>query len=228
MAPDTPTYQSSRLTRFLNDLALRPNDPPHDSEEPNFGAAARRASKMAPSISSLSNAANGSLSPSHTHPEADSFAYMETLLESLAVLGQLGTALDTVTQRLPTEIYALVESTLEEVAERSTYTRRGSTFLSVTGKDTGGMSAVFVLTPGESSMVASMGRLKVQPLPASRLRLAALESSSKQADHETLKDLFWTLYSKLDAVTQGLRIVYEVANRIGSVSPGLFIQVMCH
>ncbi|THH02605.1 hypothetical protein EW026_g281 [Hermanssonia centrifuga] len=30
-----------------------------------------------------------------------------------------------------------------------------------------------------------------------------------------MKDLFWTLYSKLDAVAQGLRVVYEVSNRIG-------------
>ena len=52
---------------------------------------------------------------------------------------------------------------------------------------------------------------------ASSLRLAALESVEKQVDHEVLRDLFWTLYSKLDAVTQGLRVVYEVSNRIGSV-----------
>ena len=53
---------------------------------------------------------------------------------------------------------------------------------------------------------------------ASTLRLAALESTSKHHDQEILKDLFWTIYSKLDAVTQGLRVVFEVANRIGSVS----------
>jgi exocyst complex component 4 len=51
---------------------------------------------------------------------------------------------------------------------------------------------------------------------ASQLRLAALESPAKHADVETLKDLFWTLYSKLDAVCQGLRVVSEVSNRIGS------------
>jgi len=55
-------------------------------------------------------------------------------------------------------------------------------------------------------------------LGASKLRLTALESSTKHADHEILRDLFWTLYSKLDAVMQGLKVVYEVANRIGSVS----------
>ena len=56
-------------------------------------------------------------------------------------------------------------------------------------------------------------------LPASTLRLAALEMSTKRMDQEVLRDLFWTLYSKLDAVAQGLRVVYEVSNRIGSVRP---------
>lgn len=61
---------------------------------------------------------------------------------------------------------------------------------------------------------ASAGSL----LKASYLRLAALELSTKRADQEIMRDFFWTLYSKLDAVAQGLRVVYEVSNRIGSVS----------
>ena len=40
---------------------------------------------------------------------------------------------------------------------------------------------------------------------------------------ETLRDLFWTTYSKLDAVLQGLRVVWEVASRIGGVS-GSFLS----
>lgn len=53
-------------------------------------------------------------------------------------------------------------------------------------------------------------------LPARALRLAALEMSTKRGDQEIMKDFFWTLYSKLDAVAQGLRVIYEVSNRIGS------------
>jgi exocyst complex component 4 len=64
-------------------------------------------------------------------------------------------------------------------------------------------------------------------LRASSLRLAALESSAKRVDHETLKDFFWTVYSKLDAVTQGLRVVYEVSNRIGSVSCNMYVPNFC-
>jgi len=63
------------------------------------------------------------------------------------------------------------------------------------------------------------GRTKPQwdaLVDASRIRLASLEYSAKKTDHEILRDLFWTVYSKLDAVLQGLRVVYEVANRIGS------------
>ena len=55
-------------------------------------------------------------------------------------------------------------------------------------------------------------------MDATHLRLTALESSTKLLDQDVLRDFFWTLYSKLIAVSEGLRVVYEVANRIGSVS----------
>lgn len=140
---------------------------------------------------------------------------METLIESLAVLGKLGNALDTVAQRLPSEIFALVETTLDEVEERAEYGRRGSVFaLNATmGRSEG---AYFLLL--NDSPAGHGSTIKGSALNASCLRLAALESSTKQVDHEILRDLFWTLYSKLDAVAQGLRVVYEVTNRVGSVS----------
>jgi exocyst complex component 4 len=154
------------------------------------------------------------------NPESDSFAYMETLLESLAVLGKLGSALDIVGQRLPGEIFSLVETTLAEVGERAEYGRRGSMFTALSGTGALKFDAIFVFPSGDttgsvgmSSSIAAKGGF----LSASNLRLAALESSSKRVDHETLKDFFWTVYTKLDAVTQGLRVVYEVSNRIGSV-----------
>lgn len=53
-----------------------------------------------------------------SNPEADSFTYMETLLEALALLGRLTSALDVVAQRVSTEIHALIENTLDEVEER--------------------------------------------------------------------------------------------------------------
>ena len=144
------------------------------------------------------------------NPESDSFAYLETLLESLAVLGKLGNALDVVTQRLPTEVYALVENTIMEVHERAEVGKR-STFYTTGVQPRSSSIYVFVGDSESTGLVQSI-------VDASNLRLAALESMEKQIDYEILRDLFWTLYSKLDAVTQGLRVVYEISNRIGSVS----------
>lgn len=213
--PSSPTSGSprhTRLTRFLSDLGMRPNDPPHDLNEPSFGSSDHRASpaQLSSSLATFSPA-------SASNPEADSFAYMETLLESLAVLGKLGSALDNVVQRLSGEIFTLVETTLDEVEERAEYGRRGSIF--ALNGSLGRSEGVYVFSSGDS--LCGLGTA-VTPkggfLKASSLRLAALEPSAKQVDHEILNDLFWTLYSKLDAVAQGLRVIYEVANRVGSVS----------
>jgi exocyst complex component 4 len=161
------------------------------------------------------------------NPESDSFAYIETLLESLAVLGKLGSALDIVAQRLPGEIFTLVETTLDEVAERAEYGRRGSVIMA--GGTTSRSDGVYIFSNGDGEHRGSIGSAVTQQggfLSASLLRLAALESSAKRVDHETLKDFFWTVYSKLDAISQGLRVVYEVSNRIGSVSRNIYIPYL--
>jgi len=181
----------------------------------------------AASFSSLSNIAHVGPSQTERNPETDSFVYIETLLESLSVLGKLGGGLDIVAQRLPSEIFALVESTVDEVSERAEYNRRTSLLFGVNAGSKNHSTYIVTSKPAVAgglplnipvSLVdttrAGHG-LQISPL---QLRLTALESSTKHADHEVLRDLFWTLYSKLDAVMQGLRIVYEVANRIGSVS----------
>ncbi|KAI6007185.1 Sec8 exocyst complex component-specific domain-containing protein [Pisolithus albus] len=195
--------QTSRLSRYLNNLASRPNDPPRDLDGANLvNQSAIRDVSM--SISSTpSQQVQGSV-----NPEADSFAYIEILLESLAILGKLGNALDTVMQRLSSELYALVEATVSEVEERAEQSKRNTVILStsVGSKSEGGYIFTSHLLPiaGASTMLVSS------------IRLAALELPAKQADHEILRDLFWTVFSKLDAVTQGLRVVFEVSNRIGS------------
>ena len=139
---------------------------------------------------------------------------METLLESLAVLGKLGNALDNIVQRLPGEIFALVETTMDEVEERAEYGRRRSLFASSPGL--GKSEGVYIFDTCHASIDATLGT-KTPLMKSSSLRLLALESLAKRADHDVLKDLFWTLYSKLDAVAQGLRVVTEVTTRIGSV-----------
>ncbi|KAG6855659.1 hypothetical protein H0H87_012345 [Tephrocybe sp. NHM501043] len=198
--PSSPTFRPSRQTRFLSELAIKPNEPPIDLSDLSVG-------NSQPSNSNLVSV------PSTTahNPEADSFAYMETLIESLAVLGKLGSALDNIAQRLPSEIFNLVEATLDEVEERTEYGRR-STMLGL-GESVGRTEGAYIFTSDNPTAASSVASVKGTYLRASCLRLAALESSSKRVEHEILKDLFWTLYSKLDAVAQGLRVVYEVANR---------------
>ena len=254
-SPASPISRPTPISKFLLDLTVRPNDPPYAIDEQNYrdstsGAALAASASSgtlgitaAQSSTSLAGMLSGTAAPPQ-NPEADSFSYIETLLEALAVLGRLGSALDVVAQKLPQEIYSLVESTLDEVEERAEFGRRSSVVSTVPGG--GRLDSSLLLTgPGASSNLAMgtgipgvsvipsaarplLGPLahRGPPLKAAVLRLAALEASTKVSDQETLRDFFWTLYSKLDAVTQGLRVVYEVANRIGSVS-GLGTVLLC-
>ena len=205
MLTQEPT--KSRLSRFLFDLTMKPNDAPVEAS----------GGHMVPITAlPLSN----SNPDSSRNPESDSFHYMEMLLEGLAVLGKLGSGLDTIAQRLPIEIYSLVGATIDEVNDRTEFSKRLAN-LSSTAAVVGPAQAVsaYIYVHGKAKHALTTGRapeLERADMAAS-LRLAALESSVKEADHEVLKDLFWTLYSKLDAVMQSLRVVYEVANRIGSV-----------
>ena len=214
-----------RYRHFLAELAVRPNDSPLDVTSASFPTTGPG------SINSFASGSNlaGIAASLNKSPESDSFSYMETLLESLAVLGKLGSALDTVAQRLPQEIYALVDSTLDEVSERADYLRKGSV-LDV-GELRTGIEDIYVVTSGpnpanlgllsSATLLSSAGKGQGGLLSPSSLRSAALEASAKKIDHEILKDFFWTLYSKLEAVAQGLGVVSEVANRIGSVRTSL-------
>ena len=220
-----------RYRHFLAELAVRPNDSPLDTEDHRLRHSASASSPIAGanSISSFGSSSNlaGIAASQNKSPESDSFAYMETLLESLAVLGKLGSALDAVAQRLPQEIYALVESTLDEVSERADYLKKGSVLDA--GELRTGVEDIYVVSSGPNpanlgllsstahTLLSAAGKGHGALLSPSSLRLAALEASTKQIDHEILKDFFWTLYSKLDAVAQGLGVVSEVANRVGSV-----------
>ncbi|KAH9486575.1 putative exocyst complex component sec8 [Psilocybe cubensis] len=212
VTPLSPTIQQTRLTRFLNNLGLRPNDPPYDVNDAQHSNSLQGAPSV---VSQPSNSSSTAMYlSSNLNPEADSFSYMETLLESLAVLGKLGNALDNIAQRLPSEIFALVETTLGEVEERAEFGRRRSTLAmnNILGETEG----AYVLSSGTLISGTSLIGMRGPLLKSSSLRLTALESLAKRVDHEILMDLFWTLYSKLEAVAQGFRVVTEVATRIGS------------
>jgi exocyst complex component 4 len=52
------------------------------------------------------------------NPEADTFAYIQLLVESLNSLGRLESAVETMAQRLPIELFRVVEKTTNEIEQR--------------------------------------------------------------------------------------------------------------
>lgn len=76
--------------------------------------------------------------------------------------------------------------------------------------------------PSSSSAAAAAGSWATDGV-ASLLRLSASETNTLASSVETLRDLFWTLYSKMDAVLQGFRVAYEVAGRIAEVRPVVLV-----
>lgn len=72
-SPSSAAPYRSRLACYLHELALRPNDPPHDMDDPNA-----KPDVSTPAVTNVTS------SLSSLNPEADSL-YMETVLESLAV-----------------------------------------------------------------------------------------------------------------------------------------------
>jgi exocyst complex component 4 len=212
LAPDSPLLKQTKIFRYLNNLSLRPNESPYDINDNGFARGIIPSSSH--SIFGVSNRATSLLSTT-VNPEADSFVYMEALLESLAVLGKLGSALDAIAQRLPAETFALFETTVDEVEERLEFVKRKS--ITPLNERLENPEGVFLLgNNGPPSAVQKTG-MQNSFSKSSTLRLSALESLATRVDHEILKDFFWTLYSKLVAVAQGFRVVTEVVNRIGSV-----------
>jgi exocyst complex component 4 len=112
-----------------------------------------------------------SLPFSDSHPERDSFSYITQIILALHSLSQVHRAMDTLSQRLPLEIYHLVDRTIQEVEARHTLDLRG------------------IGTKTQYQFLAGISK----PSPNSLV----------------LADLLWTLYSKLVAVLNGHRVVYD-------------------
>jgi exocyst complex component 4 len=60
------------------------------------------------------------------NPEADTFMYIQLLMESLNSLGRLDVAVNTITERLPLEMFKVVEKCSNEADQRHPSTMRGS------------------------------------------------------------------------------------------------------
>lgn len=52
------------------------------------------------------------------NPEADTFQYIQLVIESLNKMNRLDVAIDTIEQRLPVELFRVVEKSNNEVAQR--------------------------------------------------------------------------------------------------------------
>jgi len=239
------------LSRYLQSLTIRPSVDPMLTEP--HGSDLRSNQSLEPPSSPVTDTSRPPPSPllnhslndlqsanSRPNPEANSFAYIEALIESLACLGKLNHAVEIIVQRLPGEIYNLVEETVNEVAER--FACCLASF-----RDRKGPKTFFhrheplqrSATAGPSLQSTIMARMNTNPSfrpesPVSIMSLTVSQpntnssanqlraSPSQQHAHltsaETLRDLFWTLYSKLDAVLQGFRVSYEVSMQISEVS----------
>ncbi|KAK4240499.1 putative exocyst complex component sec8 [Achaetomium macrosporum] len=61
----------------------------------------------------------------HKNPEADTFSYVMLLVESLNRLGRLESAVDTLKQRLPVELFAVVNETIDDIDQKHPSSLRG-------------------------------------------------------------------------------------------------------
>lgn len=224
----TATAESSeslQLTRFLQSLRSRPSFDPNlasDIPESALMTSTKSFSALTGELKGASMSRLDGTSDIVTtragrygaefdqNPESDSFLYIEMLLESLSRLGKLGAALEIVSQRLAMEVHQLVDTTIDEVDARNEPLRRFSVALrpeSVLLASSSALARSFTETLRSSR--TSFNR----PI-STMLRISPGETSALQRDGETMRDLFWTLFSKLDAVLQGHRVVYEVAGMI--------------
>ncbi|KAG0169785.1 hypothetical protein DFQ29_009538 [Apophysomyces sp. BC1021] len=116
------------------------------------------------------------------NPETDSYYYMEIIMEALAVLDEVPTALETIQERLPFEIHTLVDKTIAEVEKRHSDQSK----ITVRRRDNN----------------------------ADDSDIYCLDKANTESRNEILKDLLWTLYSKMEAVLRGHRFTETCARRI--------------
>ena len=195
----------TKLVRFLHLLRTRVAYGAPDADAPERDVDVSTADAEADAEAPVERAAQ--------NPEQDSFLYLEMLLESLARLGKIGYALEIVGQRLPFEVHQLVDTTIDEVDRRhdpNRYAVADATRTESVLFAPAALTASFI----EDGARKSFSLASAAQLGAVRRAGAQHERSALQRDMETMRDFFWTLFSKLDAVLQGHRVVQEVASAI--------------
>ncbi|KAF9365772.1 hypothetical protein BGX34_008376 [Mortierella sp. NVP85] len=116
-----------------------------------------------------------------TNPEVDSTYYLEILVESLGLLGKFKDAMVTILQRVPLEMYQLIDKTIAEVNER----RNAAALKTIHQRDSN-----YDDEEDEKYL------------------------ATKNNENEILRDLFWTLFSKLESITQGHSTVLVAGQRL--------------
>ncbi|PWN33264.1 uncharacterized protein FA14DRAFT_147041 [Meira miltonrushii] len=231
MGSFTPKPQNEdrplKIFRYLKSLSVRPAPDSNMAGDLEIGMTPaynkEMGAAMATSQSTDNMAAGGATNGAgngdsgnyqQSNPETDSFLYIEMLLESLAKLGKIKLTQEVILQRLPTELHQLVDATIDEVDSRSEMMRRSSVAI---------VRAESLLLASSSALARSFAesarnsfRSSFTGLGNTAMRLPTMESNQVERDCETMRDLFWTLFSKLDAVLQGHRVVFEVITKISS------------
>ncbi|AOW06354.1 Sec8 exocyst complex component-specific domain-domain-containing protein [Yarrowia lipolytica] len=127
------------------------------------------------------------------NPEQNSFIYIQLILETVNNLNRLPSLFEIVDQRLPIEIHKLVDKTVQEVAARFPKSLRDL-------QEYGGDNTE---ERGNSNNPSATGYLSDFFGPI-----------NGDIGLNVLKDLVWTLYSKLSACLEGHRAFYEVSKAI--------------
>ena len=121
----------------------------------------------------------------------DSTYYLEILVESLGLLGKFKDAMVTILQRVPLEMYQLIDKTIAEVNER----RNAAALKTIHQRDSN-----YDDEEDEKYL------------------------ATKNNENEILRDLFWTLFSKLESITQGHSTVLVAGQRLLRVRFLLFCE----
>ncbi|KAI9141112.1 hypothetical protein BKA69DRAFT_1076112 [Paraphysoderma sedebokerense] len=121
-----------------------------------------------------------------SNPELDSLYYIRILLESLMLLGQLPDGLKLIIQRLPLEIFHLVERAIAEFEERAS-------------------NMVF---NGSTTRGGFWGTAKV-------VDTHSISDASKEPQLEALREFITVLYAKFETIIEGHRFVENAVRGLG-------------
>lgn len=119
------------------------------------------------------------------NPEANTFEYIQLLIESLHSLGKLDVAIDAIDNRMPVELFKVVERSHSEVEQRHPSTMR----------------AVAARHRQQHGAICESGTL--------------MQDGGVDAERKaTLEDLLTTLYAKFETIAEGHRVLHEVVGAI--------------